>query len=172
MIQTLDSNIQWRNHYALDIRETNCVIYWIELIALSTFWITGAKTVKWNVFKSQGCYNYLLHHKQISSGGCMLLWNWKAGFLYAAMILRVTFLKNCAESFLSGFASTQRRVKNNLTQLKLLARDRLIDKRHLKLCTISVLMLWYTIWKSQCYVSVQCSQYLVSCPIWGGVSCD
>ena len=51
------------------------------------------------------------------------------------MILRVTFLKNCAELFLSGFASTQRRVKNNLTQLKLLARDRLIDKRHLKLCT-------------------------------------
>ena len=79
----------------------------------------------------------------------------------------MTFLKICAESFLSGFASTQGRVKNNLTQLKLLARDRLIDKRHLKLCTISVLMLWYTIWKSQCYVSVQCSQYLVSMPSSG-----
>ena len=145
---------------SLDIRETNCIIHWIEWIALSTFWITGAKTVKWNVFKSQGCNNYLLHHKQISSGGCMLVWNWKAGFIYAAMILRVTFLKICAESFLSGFGSTKRRVKNNLTQLKLLARDRLIDKRHSKLY-----IYLHIIWKSQCYVSVQCSRYWASCPI-------
>lgn len=73
------------------------------------------------------------------------------------MMLRVTFVKICAESFLSGFGSTKRRVKSNLTQLKRLARDRLIDKLHLKLCTISELILWYTIWKSQSYVSVQCS---------------